>query len=61
MEINFQLTKGDMIKNHVVSTFPKENTTDVALDSPISVRFDNEVAQLDIPQIFEVCADGVVL
>lgn len=50
-----------MIKNHVASIFPKENTTDVALDAPISLRFDNQVAQLDTSQIFEVKADGVLL
>jgi len=53
--------QGDMIKNHVASLFPKENAINVALDSPISIRFDNQVAPLDTSKIFKVTVSGAEL
>lgn len=50
--------QGDILKNHVVQVSPKENTTNVALDFPISVRFDANVAQIDTSEIFEVKING---
>lgn len=46
--------KGDMIKNHISQVFPKEATSDVPLDTPISVVFDTTVSSVNTSKLFQV-------
>jgi len=46
--------QGDMIKNHVKETFPKVHATDVPLDAPISVKFDENVKSVDSSKLFTI-------
>ncbi len=45
-----------MVKNHVADYFPKDNVTGVALDAPVSVKFDNAVQSVNTSQLFYVTA-----
>jgi len=46
--------QGDMLKNHVIQIFPQENASDIPLNTPISVSFDNNVKSLDASKLFLV-------
>jgi len=46
--------QGDMIKNHVSEISPKDTVSGVALDTPISVKFDSTVASLDPTKLFKI-------
>ena len=43
-----------MIKNHISEILPKVHGTEVPLDAPISVKFDQNVATLDTSKLFQV-------
>jgi len=51
--------QGDMVKNHVLNTFPQVHATNVPLDSPISVKFDENVKTVDTSKIFKVMSTHV--
>jgi len=46
--------QGDMLKNHIVETNPKDNQTDVPLDTSIHFKFDNNVKDVDVNKIITV-------
>lgn len=51
----------DNLTDHVTSHQPRDNDTEVALGTSITVTFDRDVRTVNISKLFEVSARGVVL